>query len=98
MLFIPKPDGFTDGFTTIQGVRTYDSQSGQWTTPDAYHADVRDPFSQKPYTWNRNNPLAYLDAKGCRSRFCRYKPHRTYGHLAEAVGNAVGSNRVNEAK
>ncbi len=64
MLSIPKQDGFSDGFNTFQGVRTYDEQSGTWTTPDAYRGDVHDPMSQKPYTWNRNNPYQYSDPTG----------------------------------
>ncbi len=64
MLLMPKADGFSDGFNTFQGVRTYDPNAGQWTTPDAYHGDVHDPMSQKPYMWNRNNPYAYSDPSG----------------------------------
>jgi YD repeat-containing protein len=66
MLLIPKSDGFSDGQNTFQGVRTYDPQAGTWTTPDAYHGDVHDPMSQKPYIWNRNNPYEYSDPSGFR--------------------------------
>ena len=64
MLLIPKADGFNDGVNTFQGVRTYDPQAGVWTTPDAYHGDVHDPMSQKPYMWNGNNPYTYSDPSG----------------------------------
>jgi YD repeat-containing protein len=64
MLLIPKSDGFNDGQNTIQGVRTYDPQSGTWTTPDAYRGDVHNPMSQKPFMWNGNNPYEYSDPSG----------------------------------
>ena len=64
MLLIARSDGFSDGQNTFQGIRTYDSQAGVWTTPDAYHGDVHDPLSQKPYAWNGNNPYAYSDPSG----------------------------------
>ena len=64
MLLIHKSDGFSDGRNTFQGVRTFDPQAGVWTTPDAYHGDVHDPMSQKPFMWNRNNPYAYSDPSG----------------------------------
>jgi YD repeat-containing protein len=59
-----RSDGYTDAFNNLQGVRAYDPNSTQWTTPDAYAGDVNDPMSQKPYMWNRNNPLAYQDPSG----------------------------------
>jgi hypothetical protein len=64
VLGMPRTDGFTDGFDTIQGVRSYDSTAGSWTTPDAYAGDVHDPSSQKSYIWNANNPVAYGDPTG----------------------------------
>ena len=64
MLLVQKSDGLSDGQNTFQGVRTYDPQAGTWTTPDAYRGDVNDPMSQKPYTWNRNNPYVYSDPSG----------------------------------
>lgn len=45
-------------------MRAYDGNLGQWTSPDAYAGDVHDPMSQKPYMWNRNNPLEYEDPSG----------------------------------
>lgn len=60
-----RDDGYSDGFgNTFQGVRAYDGNLGTWTTPDAYAGDVHDPMSQKPFMWNRNNPLEYLDPSG----------------------------------
>jgi hypothetical protein len=48
----------------FQGVRTYDPNAAQWTTPDAYAGDVHDPMTQKPFMWNRNNPFEYSDPSG----------------------------------
>ncbi len=59
-----RTDGYSDGLNVFQGVRAYDPNSAQWTAPDAYAGDVRDPMSQKPYMWNRNNPLEYEDPSG----------------------------------
>lgn len=57
-------DGFTVGGKRFQGVRVMDSETGRWTTPDAYAGDVHDPMSQKPFMWNRNNPYEYSDPSG----------------------------------
>jgi YD repeat-containing protein len=59
-----RPDGFTDGFDTIQGDRAFDSTSGLWTTPDKYPADTYDPASLKSYIWNGNNPIDFMDPTG----------------------------------
>ena len=41
-------DGYNDGYgNTFQGVRSQDSNAGQWSTPDAYIGDVRDPAFPK---------------------------------------------------
>ena len=64
LLGMSRGDGFTDGLNTIQGVRTYDSNAGTWTTPDVYAGDVHDPASQKSYMWNNNNPITYSDPTG----------------------------------
>ncbi|MHB8432954.1 MAG: DUF6531 domain-containing protein [Candidatus Tyrphobacter sp.] len=64
VLGMPRTDGLTDGTDTIQGVRTYDSNAGTWTTPDAYAGNVDDPVSQKSYMWNGSNPEAYSDPTG----------------------------------
>ncbi len=64
VLGMPRSDGFTDGFNTIQGVRVFDSTLGGWTTPDPSPGDVDDPLSQKSYVWNNNNPVSNLDSSG----------------------------------
>lgn len=61
---MPRADGVADGMNTIQGVRAYDPTAGQWTTPDAYPGNVRDPMSQKAYMWNGNNPTLNTDPSG----------------------------------
>ncbi len=63
---MPRTDGITDMYTTIQGVRSYDPQLGSWTTPDAYAGNVHDPMSQQSYMYNGNNPLSYTDPSGYR--------------------------------
>ncbi len=63
-LGMPRTDGLTDNFDTIQGVRAYDNTAGSWTTPDAFAGDVQDPASQKSYLWNGNNPVSYGDPSG----------------------------------
>jgi hypothetical protein len=45
-------------------VRTYDSNAGNWTTPDAVAGQVHDPKTQKSYMWNHNDPLSYGDPSG----------------------------------
>ena len=64
LLGMYRGDGITDGFNTIQGVRTMDSAAGTWTTPDAYAGEVHDPASQKSYMWNGNNAVSYSDPSG----------------------------------
>ncbi len=59
-----RTDGYSDDAVTIQGVRAYDPGMQQWTTPDAYQGVLHDPMSQKPYMWNRNNPILYSDPSG----------------------------------
>ena len=59
-----RPEGFAWGGLTIQGARTTDSASGQWTTPDAYAGDIHDPMSRKAFMWDRNNPYEYSDPSG----------------------------------
>jgi RHS repeat-associated protein len=59
-----REDGYYDGTVSIQGVRAYDPNMNQWTTPDAYSGDVHDPMSQHPYMWNNNNPVQYEDPSG----------------------------------
>jgi RHS repeat-associated protein len=64
LLDATRQDGYYDGSITIQGARAYDPNMNQWTTPDAYSGDVRDPMSQHPYMWNSNNPVSYGDPSG----------------------------------
>ena len=59
-----RDDGYSDGTLSLQGVRAYDPNMNQWTTPDAYSGRVNDPMSQHPYMWNDNNPVQYADPSG----------------------------------
>ena len=59
-----RSDGYFDGLNSFQGVRAYDPNMNQWTTPDAYAGNVTDPMSQKPYMWNGNNPVSFSDPSG----------------------------------
>ncbi len=59
-----RDDGLELGEISIQGVRTMDVSTTQWTTPDAYAGDVHDPMSQRPFMWNRNNLYDYEDPTG----------------------------------
>jgi YD repeat-containing protein len=60
----PSDDALWDGANVIQGARSYDPQSGVWTTPDPNAGIVSDPVTQKPYMWNRDNPFDYADPSG----------------------------------
>jgi hypothetical protein len=60
----PRADGYSDGAVTFQGTRTYDVDSAQWTTPDAFAGVADDPRTQQPYMWNNNNPYSYSDPTG----------------------------------
>lgn len=61
----PRVDGFTDGFTTFQGVRTFDGNSGSWMEPDWYNGSVAStPQNQSSYEYNLDNPLMNVDATG----------------------------------
>src|ERR1039458_4422386 len=74
-------DGYNDGYgNTFQGVRSQDSNTGQWSTPDAYAGDVSDPMSQKPFMYDGNNPIAYSDPSG----------YQTIEEDEEEVGGDVG--------
>ncbi len=61
---MPRGDGVNTGLDTIQGVRSYNSDTLTWTTPDAYAGEPTDPMSLQKYMWNRNNPLVYSDPSG----------------------------------
>ncbi|HXM18315.1 MAG TPA: DUF6531 domain-containing protein [Candidatus Tumulicola sp.] len=79
----PRPDGFSDGFNRIQGVRSYDSMLQAWTTPDAYAGVLSDPMSQRPYAWNRNNPTTYADPSGFGTITLELRP------VWDSTGNLV---------
>jgi hypothetical protein len=85
---MPKSDGFSDGFNTFQGVRTYDTQAGVWNTPDAYSGIARDPMSQKPYMWNGNNPYSYNDPTGYEAACVSVNVPCISPEGADAVGKA----------
>lgn len=59
-----RSDGYNMVGGYVQGVRTYDSTSGQWLSPDAYAGDVHDPASQKPFMYNNGNPVEWSDPSG----------------------------------
>jgi YD repeat-containing protein len=59
-----RADGYSMVGGIVQGVRTFDPTSGQWTTPDPYAGSVTDPMSQKPFIWNGNNPVEGSDPTG----------------------------------
>jgi YD repeat-containing protein len=85
-----RTDGYFDGTITIQGVRSYDPNMNQWTTPDAYSGDVHDPMSQHPYMWNNNNPVQYEDPSG-------YDPKEFFpGALAPLLQNLRNGIQVAE--
>jgi YD repeat-containing protein len=55
----------------VQGTRTFNPATNQWTTPDAYAGEVNDPQSQRSYMWNNNNPVKYADPSGyCLEDLC----------------------------
>ena len=83
-----RTDGYLIGDVIIQGVRSYDPGTLQWTTPDAYAGNVHDPISQKPYVWNRDNPIAYADPTG----FDSLGPKLDVGSLE--IGNILSNARA----
>jgi RHS repeat-associated protein len=96
-----RDDGYYDGTVAIQGVRAYDPNMNQWTTPDAYSGDVHDPMSQHPYMWNDNNPVEYEDPTGyCLEDACVVEGGVTIGATEAAVavifvvGQASGSKQI----
>jgi YD repeat-containing protein len=85
LLGMMRSDGFSDGFTTIQGVRSFDSQLGAWSTPDAYAGEVNDPMTQKSYVWNGDNPVQYSDPSG-------FSPIDIQGSLLGAIVEYMRKN------
>ncbi len=85
-----REDGYFDGTLTIQGVRAYDPNMNQWTTPDAYAGEVHDPMSQHPYMWNNNNPVQYSDPSG----YCPSDPNSALNDPCLPTG--LGKNHAEE--
>jgi len=103
VLGMPRSDGLNDGVNIIQGVRTYDGNSGQWTTPDVYPAMPGNPWSGKKYLWNNGNPFSNSDPSG-------FDPNNTFAgclgclswvngmpQVIDTHGNVVTSIPVDEA-
>ena len=84
-----RTDGYSDGTNVFQGVRAYDPNMNQWTTPDAYAGDVHDPMSQKPYMWNGNNPVQYSDPSGYEIVLPLPAVGGSVASAAAAVGSAA---------
>lgn len=63
-LGMPRTDGLTDGYDTMQGLRSYDSNAGTWTSADAFAGVLNSPASQKSYLWNSNDPVDFADPDG----------------------------------
>jgi hypothetical protein len=59
-----RSDGYAIWGQIFQGPGVYDQNVQQWSVPDGYGGTVDDPMSQRAYTWNRNNPIAYSDPSG----------------------------------
>ena len=68
VLYKPKSDGYFDGYNTLQGVRTMDSVTGNFTTPDAGVGEISNPSTKKPFIWDANNPEIYSDPSGFDQR------------------------------
>jgi hypothetical protein len=94
-----REDGYFDGTVAIQGVRAFDPNMNQWTTPDAYSGDVHDPMSQHPYMWNENNPVQYQDPRGyesgevavtCAINQCNDMSPPGSNYLIKGEGGALG--------
>ncbi len=64
VLVYDRIDGLDIGHGTVQGRRSYDASTAQWTVPDAYAGEIEDPASQLAYMWNRNSPYQYADPTG----------------------------------
>jgi YD repeat-containing protein len=59
-----RTDGYFDGYTVIQGARSYDGNARQWTSMDQYGGDTMNPMSEQPYIWNGNDPISFFDPTG----------------------------------
>lgn len=70
MLYAYRSDGYFDGSLTVRGVRTYDADTQQWSTPDAWQGDATEPISGLTYNYANNNPAVFADPSG----FCPGSP------------------------
>jgi hypothetical protein len=57
VLGAPGSDGYSDGLNILQGVRSYDPEAGQWTTPDAFAGTVHDPVAETQQILDRLSNL-----------------------------------------
>lgn len=64
-----------------------DTETGQWTTPDAYAGEVDDPMTQKPFMWNRNNPYPYSDPSG----YCTNRAAQVQAFLSSFIFQAASA-------
>lgn len=63
-LYPNRTDGYYDGSLTFRGVRAYDSDTLQWSTPDAYSGDAANPITSLGYNYANNNPAVFADPSG----------------------------------
>lgn len=101
ILNMARTDGYQDGISavTFQGVRTYDSNTQQWTTPDDFKGSTDDPMSQMPYLWNDNGPISHRDLSGFCSTTVYDKngvPHtKDYGWCFQQLPASVAGDAPN---
>lgn len=68
-----RTDGWSDGNFAFRGVRTYDADTQQWSTPDVYQGSAGDPMSGMGYSYANNNPAMFADPSGfCGSAWMDY--------------------------
>ena len=69
-LFSPRVDGFSDGILATQGSRAIDMDNtiGSWISQERAPGDSGDPTSLKPYIWNGNNGLSFMDPTGFKKK------------------------------
>lgn len=88
---VPKPaiGGYIDHADLgiyFSGVRSFDTNSGQWASGDSVLGSPGDPTSMKSFAWNRNNPMKYADPSG-RDPECDAAPD-----VCQIVYTAPGSS------
>lgn len=76
-----RTDGYFDGSLTFRGVRTYQGDTQQWSTPDMYQGQMGDPMSAMGYNYAGNNPAMFADPSG----FC------DHGWTIDANGNTIAA-------